>query len=81
MFKRIVKAFGRYQVGDLPDYPKATWDQIERSARAMDPKKNPGMGPGFKLEDYAVAISDGLALEQVQKAPPLSKKNQPGAHA
>lgn len=76
MFKRIIKAFGRYEVGDLPDYPKATWGQIERSARA-DPK----FGPKFNLSDYAVPITDGLALEAIQKAPPLHKKNQPGANA
>ena len=66
MFKEITKAFGRYVVGDLLDYPKPTWDRIEQSAR-----KDPKLGRKFKLADYTKPIGDGPALERIQRQAPL----------
>ena len=32
MLREFTKSVGRFQAGDVRDYPKATWDEVARAA-------------------------------------------------
>jgi len=71
MMRKIIKAFGRFQVGEHHDYPRGTWNKMELDARKADPK--------FKLADHAEEV-ENPALQNMLRGP-LRQKPRLGSPA
>lgn len=56
MLRKFTTSIGRFQTGDLKDYPAETWEQIARSALAMKSTKKPRL----KLRKRKDAATEGI---------------------
>lgn len=73
MLRRILKPFGRFKADELHDFPAGVWRKMEQDARAADPKKCPGQGPAFVLDDFAEVVPWDVSKQASLRGPHRDK--------